>query len=181
VGLGISERASVQSGYRLGTGRPPNPSSSRSEDYGLIRKRPAQRAGRFLRPRRRTVKGRRWRRPNRRPSPLQTAQAKATTAARPDTLSGPRTDEAPLTQPRGFTRKTRRIVIARRQYCPGGGLLVRKDPGIYSCSLCGAVLGIPEGTNVRTLIEGVSDEPSERVIYVRGNEIHRCSVTGMKD
>ena len=52
-----------------------------------------------MRPRRRTVTGARWRRPNRRPSPLRTAQAKATTAARPDTLSGPWTDEAPLTQP----------------------------------------------------------------------------------
>jgi hypothetical protein len=43
-----------------------------------------------------------------------------------------------------------------------------------ACALCGAELDVPDGLRSRTTIEGVSGKPNERVIYLRGKEIHRC-------
>jgi hypothetical protein len=53
---------------------------------------------------------------------------------------------------------------------------MRKDGAVYRCSLCEAILEIPEGAKVRTMVEGCSDDPHERVIYAQGDEIHRCAV-----
>jgi hypothetical protein len=61
---------------------------------------------------------------------------------------------------------------------------VRTVGGIYTCALCGGALDIRDlhdvryGAKVRTMIVGRSGEPNERVVYLRGKEIHRCKLTG---
>ena len=47
----------------------------------------------------------------------------------------------------------------------------------YTCALCGAPLAFPsDGAWPRTVIEGVAGKPNERVIYLRGHEVHRCVI-----
>jgi hypothetical protein len=49
----------------------------------------------------------------------------------------------------------------------------------YTCVLCGAPLAFPsDGAWPRTTIEGAAGKPNERVIYLRGHEIHRCFIAG---
>jgi len=54
-------------------------------------------------------------------------------------------------------------------------ILGRRD-GRYECTLCGAVLDIPEDKVPLVLIAAASGEPNMRAIIVEGEEIHRCPI-----
>jgi hypothetical protein len=58
---------------------------------------------------------------------------------------------------------------------PGANILRRRD-GRYECTLCGAVLDIPEDKVPLVVITAASGEPNMRAIMVEGTEIHRCPI-----
>ena len=69
------------------------------------------------------------------------------------------------------------FVLAARRIVGCGDLLMRYVNDTYTCALCGAPLAFPgDGAWPRTAIEGASGKPSERVIYLRGHEVHRCVI-----
>jgi hypothetical protein len=54
---------------------------------------------------------------------------------------------------------------------------MRNIDGRATCALCGAALGVPIGTKIRTVLQGAGGKPNVRVIYVGDEEIHRCATT----
>jgi len=55
---------------------------------------------------------------------------------------------------------------------------MKTNDGTLTCALCGAVLDVREAARVRTMIAAKSGEFNVRVIFVRGEEIHRCTPSG---
>jgi hypothetical protein len=68
--------------------------------------------------------------------------------------------------------------VAQESVSLGGGLLMKTIGDTYVCALCGATLPVRVGAKVRTIITGKSGEANQRVIFVRGEEIHRCTLSG---
>lgn len=59
---------------------------------------------------------------------------------------------------------------------PARAVIVRRLDGRYECTLCGAVLDIPEDKVPLVLITASSGAPNMRSIMVEGKEIHRCAI-----
>jgi len=53
---------------------------------------------------------------------------------------------------------------------------LRLRDGRFECTLCGAVLDVPEDKVPLVLITAASGEPNMRTIMVEGEEIHRCPI-----
>jgi hypothetical protein len=47
--------------------------------------------------------------------------------------------------------------------------------GAYTCTACHRPLEIPAGANVRQGFSTVRDGARERVLFVNGQEVHRCT------
>ena len=53
---------------------------------------------------------------------------------------------------------------------------LRRRDGRFECTLCGAVLDVPEDKVPLVLIAAASGEPNMRTIMVEGAELHRCPI-----
>lgn len=53
---------------------------------------------------------------------------------------------------------------------------MRLRDGHYECTLCGAVLDLPDGVTPLVMLRASSGEPTMRTISVDGREVHSCPV-----
>ncbi len=53
---------------------------------------------------------------------------------------------------------------------------MRQVDNRYKCALCGAVLDIPIGAEVRVTISGASGQPNMRTLLYENREIHTCEL-----